>query len=349
MVKDMGHFSHQIFLKGGRKIGSDAPVFIIAEAGVAHFGNFDKALRLVDLAVKAKADAVKFQIFDTKQLVSAECQDWRDRLSSKELPLESFLEIKKYCDERGILFLATAHDGPSFEFLVELDVPLYKIGSGEVANWPFFSQIIQQNKPVFFSTGMYTLADVQAALDCFKKFNNPNVAVLHCVTSYPAEPEEVNLRAMTTMVHEFDVIVGYSDHTVGTHIPLGAVALGAKVIEKHITLDFNVPNAQDWKVSCGPHDFPQFVQHIREVEAGLGDGEKRPTLSEGKSLLWARKSLVARRNIRKGEIICEEMLCAKRPGTGIEPANSKMLLGKRARQDVAAESVIQLEMVEKSP
>lgn len=347
MVEHMEHFSHQISLKGGRKIGGDAQVFIIAEAGVAHFGSFDKALSLVDLAVKADADAVKFQIFDTKQLVSAECQEWRDRLSSKELPLESFQEIKRYCDERGILFLATAHDGPSFEFLIDLDVPFYKIGSGEVANWPFFSQIIKQNKPVCFSTGMYTLADVQTALDCFKKYNNPNVAVLHCVTNYPAKPEEVNLRAMVAMAHEFGVITGYSDHTVGTHIPLAAVALGAKVIEKHITLDFNVPNAQDWKVSCGPHDFPQFVEQVREIETGLGDGIKRPTRSEGKSLLWARKSLVARRDIQAGEVIREEMLCAKRPGTGIKPGNSKMLLGKKARLDIAAESVIQMEMVGK--
>lgn len=334
-----------VFHAAGRPVGQGAPVYIIAEAGVAHFGSMDKAMRLVDLAADAGADAVKFQVFSAKDLVSGESAQWRERLKSRELPREAFRDIRDYCAERGILFFATAHDMGSLDWLTELGVPLYKIGSGEVRNWPFIEEIARRGKPVFLSTGMYTLDDVSQALEVFARAGNPDLAVLHCVTSYPTPPDEVNLRAMDTLRQTFGTVTGFSDHTRGFHIPLAAVARGAKVIEKHITLDFNVPDAQDWKVSCGPHDLKTFVDQAREVEASLGQGVKAPTSAEKAALDWARKSLVAARPIAAGKVINAADLTAKRPGSGIPPSEIDTVLGRTTAQDIAEDTIIQPEML----
>jgi len=320
-------------------------VFIIAEAGVAHFGSLEKAFRLVDLAVNAGADAVKFQIFKTDDLVSSGSPDWRRRLNSRQLSQDSFLEIRDYCIENGITFFATAHDQGSLSFLHELDVPFYKIGSGEVRNWPYLEEIARIGKPVFLSTGMYTMEDVAQALDIFAGAGNPDLAVLHCVTSYPTPPAQVNLRAMDTIRKTFGVIIGYSDHTQGFHVPLAAVARGAKVIEKHISLDFNVPDAQDWKVSCGPDDLKLFIQQLREVEAALGSGVKGPSPAENAALQWARKSLVAARHIPAGTIIGAADVTCKRPGTGIAPSDLHTVLGRKAVRDIPEDTVIEPEML----
>lgn len=333
------------FTIGNCGIGQDLPVFIVAEAGVAHFGSVEKARALVDLAVTAKADAVKFQVFRTSELVSRESKEWIERLRPKELPFEAFQTIEAYCREKGIIFFATAHDEPSLEFLDSLDVPVYKIGSGEVGNWPFLKKIVSRNKPVILSTGMYTMEELSEALAIFAEAGNPDVAVLHCVTQYPTPPSEVNLLAMKTIRENFDVIVGYSDHTQGFHFPLAAVSLGAQVVEKHITLDFNVPNAQDWKVSCGPEQLPIMVKQIRDIEAGLGSGVKAPGEAERLSLSWARKSLVAVRDISQGEVITPGMLSAKRPGNGISPAHMDEVIGKKAKLNIQKDTAIQWEQL----
>lgn len=334
---------NNIFYIKERKIGGKNPIFIIAEAGVAHFGSLDKAKSLVDLAVEAKADAVKFQIFKTDALISRESEEWRNRMRTRELPFEAFREIQAYCNEKKIVFFATAHDEPSLEFLDTLDIPVYKIGSGELSNWPFLEKAASKKKPVILSTGMYTLEDIGKALKVIAKTGNSEVAVLHCVTSYPTPPSEVNLRAMDTIREAYGVIVGYSDHTKGFHFPLAAAALGASIIEKHITLDFNVPDAQDWKVSCGPEDFPVMVRQIRDIEAGMGSGVKAPTESERPSINWARKSLVAIEDILEGEMIDLKKIGAKRPGFGIMPSDIDKVIGKRANKKIKKDTLIKWE------
>jgi N,N'-diacetyllegionaminate synthase len=329
----------------GRRVGEGAPVFVIAEAGVAHFGSLEKARALVDLARRAGADVVKFQVFRTEDLVSSAAPDWQRRLRSRELPPSAFREIRDYCVSMGIPFCATAHDEASLDVLDELGVPFYKIGSGEVANWRFIETIARRGKPVVLSTGMYSLDDVTRAVEVVGAAGNRALALLHCVTRYPTRPEEVNLRAMQTLRDRFDVVVGYSDHTQGTHLPLAAVALGARIIEKHITLDYDVPDAQDWKVSCGPADLPDFLRQVREVEAALGTGIKAPAAAEAQSLEWARKSLVAAIDIEEGTAITEAMLRAKRPGTGISPAELPRVVGRTAVERIPRDSLVRWEQI----
>lgn len=333
----------QSFEIAGRAVGADSPVYVIAEAGVAHFGREEKALRLVDLAVKAGADAVKFQIFDVNALISQGLPEWRERLAERQLPYEAFARIQAYCLEKGITFFATAHDEPSLDFLVSLNVPVYKVGSGEVGNWPFLKRVAGLGKPLIFSTGMYHQTQIGEALDVVTETGNTQVAVLHCVTRYPTPPEEVSLGNMTLIRERHKVITGYSDHTRGFHFPLAAVALGARIIEKHITLDFNVPNAQDWKVSCGPQDLGEFICQLREIEAGLGIRDSGPTEGEKESLVWAGKSLVPVRDIPAGSILAREDFVGKRPGTGISPAHIDEVVGKVAKVRLERDKVIQWE------
>lgn len=329
------------FTLAGREVSPDSPCFLIAEAGVAHFGSLEKARRLVDLAAFAGADAVKFQMFRTEELISAASPEWRQRLRTKELPLAAFGEIRDYCRLRGIAFCATAHDEPSLEALVRLDPPFYKLGSGEVRNWPFVQRVAALGKPVVLSTGMYSMDDVEQALAVVAAAGNRQLAVLHCVTLYPTPPADANLRAMDTLRTRFPgLLVGYSDHTRGFHVPLAAVARGARVLEKHLTLDYDVPDAQDWKAACGPEDFPAMVRQLREVEAALGLGHKAPGEAEQASLAWARKSLVAAVAIAEGAIITRLMLRAQRPGSGIPPAEIDTVIGRRAVVAIPAGEVL---------
>ena len=325
---------------GGKEIGEGHPVYLIAEAGVAHFGSEEKAYRLVDLAMEAGVDAVKFQVFDVDALIATTLPEWRQRLASRQLPYDAFERIQRYCMNRGITFFATAHDEPSLDFLSSLDVPLYKVGSGEVGNWPYLQRVASLGKPVIFSTGMYRQEQIGEALTTVGSTGNRDIAVLHCVTRYPTPPEEVSLGNIALIREQFGVITGYSDHTQGFHIPLAAVALGARIIEKHISLDFDVPDAQDWKVSCGPHDLAEFVRQLRQIEAALGVRKSGPTAGEQDSLKWASKSLVPTRDIRKGEVILESDIVGKRPGMGIPPSETGNVVGRRAIVDIAKDQMI---------
>ncbi len=327
----------------GREIGEGHPAYIIAEAGVAHFGSLDKAMSLVDMAVQAGSDAIKFQIFKTEALISKESSEWRKRLRSRELPFESFSKIQRYCMEKGITFFATAHDETGLKFLNKMDVPAYKVGSGEVSNWPFLKKIGSLGKPVIFSTGMYTLEQVDEAFKYLTSNGNQDIAVLHCVTNYPVSPEKANLRAIETLKNSFHAVTGYSDHTQGFHFPLAAVTMGAKIIEKHISLDFNVPDAQDWKVSCGKDDLKKMINQIRDIEKGLGTGRKDITSVEAQSLAWARKSLVTAVDIGSGDILTSDKITAKRPGTGIAPSKMNEVLGKRVVVDLPYDAIIKWE------
>ncbi|MBT3350995.1 MAG: N-acylneuraminate-9-phosphate synthase [Nitrospinaceae bacterium] len=327
----------------GVGVGEDCPAYLIAEAGVAHFGSVEKAFRLVDMAVEAGADAVKFQIFDTDALIGREAAAWRERLSSRCLPYDDFYRVRDYCDDKNITFFATAHDEPSLDFLDELKVPVHKIGSGEVDNWPFISKVAGRGKPVILSTGMYTFEKITKALDVVFEAGNREVVVLHCVTNYPSPPDEINLRVMDAIREAFDVVTGYSDHTAGIYIPLAAIARGARVLEKHISLDFNVPDAQDWKVSCGPEDLPELIRGAREIEASLGSGERVPNSAELESILWARKSLVTRKAMKAGDELTLDVLAFKRPGTGIPPSDAEKVVHRRINIDLESDTVIQWE------
>ena len=321
------------FSIAGRRIGPGEPCYVIAEGGVNHFGDMEKAYQLIELAASAGADVYKTQHYRTDRLIGPSAPEWRERLRSKELPDECIRLMQARCRERGIPFLCTGHDDIALDFLDKvLDVPAFKIGSGEVENWPFLADIARRGKPVILSTGMYEIAQIKEAVKVMADNGCPALGILHCITSYPAPHASINLKVMDRIREFFPGPVGYSDHTEGTAIPLAAVALGADIIEKHITIDRDVPNAQDWRVSCDPSNLARFVQDIRDIEEALGGGPKVLGEKEQASILWARKSLTALVDIPAGTKITAEMLIAQRPGTGIPASRMGEVLGRVASQ-----------------
>jgi len=342
---------------GKRSIGKNQSVFIIAEAGVNHNGRLDIAKKLVDVAKIAGADAIKFQTFKAENLVTnnAEMADYQientkekksqfDMLKNLELAYDDFKVLKKYCDQKEIIFLSTPHTFDAIDFLDDL-VPAYKIGSGDLTNSPALKIIAKKGKPVILGTGMSTLHEVKLAIDAIKSQGNEQIIIMHCTTNYPSTPEEVNLRAMVTMQKEFDIVVGYSDHTLGTMTAAIATALGAKVIEKHFTLDKNLPGP-DHKASIEPDELTKMIKEIRSVEKILGNSTKEPTESEKKIMKLVRKSIVAGQDIDKGSVINENMIVIKRPGTGVSPTNLHKIVGKKAKKNILKDKIFQLDMVE---
>jgi N,N'-diacetyllegionaminate synthase len=329
-------------------------ILVIAEAGVNHNGDLHLAKKLVDAAAQAGADVVKFQTFQANQLVTegteqAAYQQQALGQSQGQLAMLQVLELKSqehqllidYCKQRGIEFLSTPFDPPSIELLASLKLKRWKVPSGEITNLPYLRQIGGQGHPVILSTGMASLGEIEAALAVLEQAGTPRsqITVLHCTTEYPAPAEEVNLRAMHTIAQAFGVAVGYSDHTDGISVPIAAVAMGATVIEKHLTLDRNLPGP-DHKASLEPDQFAAMVRGIRTIEQALGDGIKRPTPSEQANLPAVRKSLVAARPIRAGELFTEMNLTAKRPGTGLSPMQWDAWIGRPAPRDFAADELI---------
>lgn len=336
----------RIFSINGRIIGPNEPCFVIAEAGVSHFGSLKNALALVDMAAKAGADAVKFQIFKTEKLISSKSRDWIQRMRPKELSLPVFREIRNYCKDKGIIFFATAHDLDSLESLAELEQPVYKIGSGEVGNPAFFQAVASLGKPVIFSTGMYSRADLEKSLETLSQSGCNRVAVLHCVTQYPTDPKNVNLRRIQAIREIFPGPVGYSDHSAFHEIAAASVLLGAEIIEKHITLEKDIPNAQDWKVACDPKEFVRFVSSIRRLQQALGTGAIDAGLEETEASVWARKSIVAAHDIPAGHILSATDITCKRPGTGIRPDRIMDVIGKRAKKDIIADTSLSSDCLE---
>jgi N,N'-diacetyllegionaminate synthase len=327
---------------------------VIAEAGVNHNGDLQLAKHLVDAAAQAGADVVKFQTFQAKQLVTerAELAPYQQQALSQangqlemlqhlELTPDQHRELIHYCDLLNIEFLSTAFDSPSIELLASLNLKRWKIPSGEITNLPYLIHIGRQGQSVILSTGMANLGEIEAALIVLEQAGTPlnQITVLHCTTEYPAPPEEVNLRAMYTISQAFGVSVGYSDHSDGIAVPIAAVAMGATVIEKHLTLGRDLPGP-DHKASLEPHQFAAMVQGIRTIEKALGDGVKRPTLSEQTNLPLVRKSLVAARPIRAGELFSELNLTSKRPGTGISPMQWNTLIGRPSPRDYSSDDLI---------
>lgn len=333
-------------------------VFIIAEAGVNHNGDPELARRLVDAAQDAGADAVKFQTFVPEQVVAAgaaraayQQANMPDRDESQlemirrlALSGEVFRELKEHCDRTGIMFLSTPFDYQSVDLLDELGVPVFKVGSGELTNYSLLKYIAGKRKPLILSTGMATLGEVEQALQVVREAGAQDVTLLHCTSSYPTPYKDVNLRAMVTLGRAFGVPIGYSDHTPGIEVAVAAAALGAQVVEKHFTLDCNL-EGPDHKASLEPKELAAMVRAIRNVEAALGDGCKRPTAAERDTIRAARRSLVAARDITAGELITADNLTLKRPGTGIAPAMWDVVIARRARVDIAADTVLTWEMV----
>jgi N-acetylneuraminate synthase len=330
---------------------------IIAEAGVNHNGDLGIASELIKVAAGAGADYVKFQTFNSKKLTtvrapkaSYQVRDIQDQenqlemLSSLELSQEDHFELKRISEDCGIKFLSTAFDLESLDFLISLGVEYIKIPSGEINNFPFLRYAGSQNREILLSTGASTLQEVGDAIEILQQYGTPknSITVLHCTSSYPAPIQEVNLRSMEAIRREFGVAIGYSDHTEGISISLAAVALGARVIEKHFTLDRTMIGP-DHKASITPTELNQLVSSIREVEGSLGDGLKRVMPSEKENQGAIRKSIVARRRIAAGEMFSEENLTTKRPGDGLSPMLWEGLIGTRTQRDYEEDEQIVVE------
>jgi len=343
---------------GNKLVGGNQPVFIIAEAGVNHNGSLELALKLIDAAAFAGADAVKFQTFRAEQVVTAggEMAAYQKRNLGKtesQLAMLRKLELKeKYypaliqrAKERGIIFLSTPHGGrESVDFLQKIKVPAFKFGSGDLTNLPLLEYAAKFKKPMLISTGMSNLEEAKEAVAAIKKAGNNQILVFQCTTDYPLAPENVNLRAMQTMIKELGVLVGYSDHTVGSQAAVMATALGACMLEKHLTLDRNLPGP-DQAASMEPLEFKAMIQQIEKSLVILGSSKKRLLNCEKQYMQVARKSLVSARAIRKGEKFTFKNLTVKRPGTGILPKRYKEILGKRAKLNIKKDSVILEEMI----
>jgi len=324
----------------GRPIGPGHPVYFVAEAGVAHFGDMKMARQLVDLAAGAGADAFKTQIFDVDALISSQMPDWRERLRPRNLSMEEVRTLQGWCRDAGLAFFATAHDESRIPWLVELDVPVIKVGSGERNNPGFLRKLASLGKPMIVSTGMYRVPDVEQALAACVGGGCSEVALLHCVTSYPTPDDQVGLRAMDVLRGLFPGPVGYSDHTVDDLAVLGAVARGAAIIEKHITILRDIPNAQDWKVSAGPENLAQLISDIRRTERMLGKAEKVPAACEEGAQQWATKSLVAARDLPAGHVLAEPDIGLKRPGNGMDGGKRTQIIGRALRHALKADDLI---------
>lgn len=333
-------------------------VLIIAEAGVNHNGSLEIAKKLVDKAVEAGVDIIKFQTFKAEELVSksakqaeyqkknigSETDDSQYNMLKKlELSEQDHQELMDYCREKGIRFWSTAFDFDSIDYLHSLNLGLWKIPSGEITNYPYIKKIAQYHEPVILSTGMCKMNDISAAMNVLQKngVQKNQITILHCNTEYPTPYEDVNLLAMLQIKKEFDVAVGYSDHTKGIEVPIAAVALGASVIEKHFTLDRNM-EGPDHKASLEPDELKAMVSALRNIEKALGTGKKAVSESERKNIAIARKSIVAACPIKKGDILTEDNLTVKRPGTGISPMQWEKVIGTKAIKDFSEEDLIEI-------
>ncbi|MCR2066074.1 N-acetylneuraminate synthase [Campylobacter helveticus] len=327
-------------------------VLIIAEAGVNHNGDLNLAKKLIEQAAKAGADVVKFQTFKAEDCVSIKAKKAKYQLENTakdesqlemikklELSREAHFELMKHCKKHNIAFLSTPFDLESVAFLQSLNLSYFKIPSGEITNFPYLKAVAKCKKKVLLSTGMANLAEIEAALEILRKNGTRDITLLHCTTEYPAPFEEVNLNAIKTLKEAFKLKVGYSDHTKGIVAALGAVALGAVVIEKHFTLDKTM-EGPDHKASLEPSELKELCEGIRTLEKALGNGIKKASKSEAKNIIIARKSLVAKREIQKGEKFSEQNLTTKRPGSGISAMRYEEYLGKRALKTYKKDELI---------
>jgi N,N'-diacetyllegionaminate synthase len=328
---------------------------VIAEAGVNHNGDLKLACRLVEAAAEVGADVVKFQAFQAQEIATSqaakaayqteatsEAESQLSMLKKLELTADQHMQLFEHSQACGIEFLSTAFDSASIDMLTTFNLRRWKIPSGEITNLPYLRRVGAQMKPVILSTGMANLGEVEAAINVLEHAgtSREQITVLHCTTEYPAPLNEVNLRAMQTIAQAFGVAVGYSDHTQGIAVPIAAVAMGATVIEKHLTLDRSL-EGPDHRASSEPDQFAAMVQGIRAIEQAMGDGIKQPTASESANLLVVRKSIVAVRAIQAGEIFTADNITSKRPGTGISPMHWDAFMGRQASHAYAPDELIE--------
>lgn len=342
----------------GRDVGPGAPCFLIAEAGVNHNGDLDKAFELVEAAAAAGADAVKFQVIDAERMVTRDAPLARyqernpggtartqyDMLKRLELPGGAYARLQDLCGRRGLVFLATPFETAGADLLAGLNVPAYKIGSGEITNPVLLAHVAALGRPVILSTGMATMDEIEAALGTLRCSGDGGIVLLHCVSCYPAEPEDANLQVLQTLRKAFDLPVGFSDHTRGIEIAPAAVAMGACVIEKHFTLDRSLPGP-DHSASIEPSDLARLVRTCRTVERALGDGRKQPTARELEIARVARRSLTAARPIPCGARLAAQDIALRRPGTGLPPLMLDAVIGCRAVRDIPAGAVLAADML----
>lgn len=337
----------------GRPVGARHPCFVIAEAGVNHNGSLERALELVNCAAEAGADAVKFQTFSASRLVTSEAAqaDYQrqnmgqelsqlEMLTQLELSVEDHEALVEHCRKREVLFLSTPFDIESADILDDLQVAAFKIASGEITNLPLLDHMARLGRPLIMSTGMSRLGEVEEAVQAIQDAGNNNLALLHCVSNYPADAKDVNLRAMHTLQSAFGRPVGYSDHTLGIEVAMGSVALGACILEKHFTLDSTLPGP-DHRASLEPDALQQLIQGIRTVEEALGDGRKKPAACEFNTAEVARKSLVLASPTPAGTTLTENLIAIMRPGTGLPPAMKPHLLNRRTTEDLPAGHLLQ--------
>ena len=342
----------------GHTIGPENRCFIIAEAGVNHNGSLRLARRLDDAAAESGADAVKFQTFKAEQLVTRDApqaayqacntgkvESQYDMLKRLELSAQAHRKIASYCRKKKIVFLSTPFDEESADLLETLNVPAFKVGSGELTNLPFLIHVARKGKPMIISTGMATSAEVKEAIRAVRGVGNRQIVLLHCVSSYPAESQWANLRAIQTMQKQFGLPVGYSDHTIGCETALAAVALGACVIEKHFTIDRKLPGP-DQKLSLEPDELKRLINGIRAVELALGNGVKRPVKAEKPIASLVRRSLVAACDIPEGILLTEKHIAIKRPGTGLAPAILSKLVGQKTKRFIKQGTLFTFGMIQ---
>lgn len=336
---------------GNKSVGKAEPCIVISEIGINHNGKIEIAKKLIDEAKKIGADIVKFQTYRTELFLSKNIlvpahvkstESFLDMLRNLELTEEEHYELSNYCTEREIIFISTPLDKKSVDLLVDIGVPAFKVASCDLDNLPLLKYIAGKQKPIILSTGMGTIAEVGEAIETISSINDEGIILLHCIAAYPPEADEINLRAIQTLKTTFQLPVGFSDHTIGINVPLIAVALGAKVIEKHFTLDKKM-EGPDHAVSSDPEELKRLISGIREVEKILGSGIKMPSKSEIGMIKSFRRSIVANREINIGETITEDKLAIKRPGTGIPPKYIDFVIGKLAKRNIKYDDLIKME------
>ena len=336
---------------GGRSIGSGAGVFVVAEIGINHNGSVAEAAKLIEVAAECGADAVKFQSFHADQLLIPSRDRYVQQMGEEsaydllhrcELSFAEQEKLKTHAEERGIMFFSTPFDKESVDFLDYLEVPVFKVASGDITHTPLLQHIAAKGKPVFLSTGMSYMDEVADAVRCLRQGGVSDILLMHCTATYPVPSRDMNLRALKTMQSYFDLLTGISDHSRGMLFSLAAVAMGAVVIEKHFTLDRNAVGP-DHKASLDPSGLKKLVRNLRRLEAGLGVGGKRPAKSEAEGRKLGRRSIVAAVDINANEPIVPWMLVCKRPGTGLAPKYCNQVEGMAARRFIAKDTMIQWE------
>jgi len=358
-VNDRAHMKKKkTILLEGRNVGEGFPVFIIAEAGVNHNGDPDVARKLVEKAAECGADCIKFQTFKAERVVTrgapkakyqmettATAESQMDMLKKVELSPEHHIDLKKYAQELGLVFLSTPYNFEDVDLLERIGVSAYKVASGQIVELPFLQKIAKTGKPVFLSTGMADKGEIEEALRTIRKSGNQKTVLLQCTTNYPSLIEDANLRVIPALRSAFHIPVGYSDHTIGEEAAIAAVALGAVVIEKHFTLDKKLPGP-DHSSSVTPDELKSLTEKIRRTELSLGSDRKSPSAVERENAVGVRRSIVASRTIRKGAIIHTEDISFKRPATGLSPVYYDRIVGKKAAKEIAEDEILQEDMIE---